>query len=118
MIFKTVTLTWKGKTYEVAPDQVMRLIAQIEDVITLTELLNPRGRPLAKISMAYGAALRYAGAQVRDDEIYESMFTSGVSAEASASAVSGLLSMMLPPSSVEAAASSKKAEPPAAATSS
>lgn len=116
MIFQKVTLSWKGQQFEVAADRVMMLIAQIEDVITLPELSNPRGRPLAKISMAYGAALRFAGAKVRDDEIYASMFAEG-SAEASTIAVSGLLQMMLPPSTVEIAPS-KKAEPPLADASS
>lgn len=116
MIFKPVTLSWKGAEYEVAADKVMMLIAQIEDVITLPELLNPKGRPLAKISMAFGAALRYAGAKVRDDEIYASMFAAG-SSDAAAAAVSGLLSMMLPPSTVETP-DPKKAEPPEAASSS
>lgn len=116
MIFKPVTLAWKGTEYEVPADKVMLLIAKVEDVITLSELLNPRGRPLAKISMAYGVALRHAGAKVRDEEIYASMFADG-SADTAAAAVSGLLAMMLPPSSLEAPAS-KKAEPPEAATSS
>lgn len=100
MIFQPVMLSWKGDDFEVPADRVMMLIAQVEDIVTLPELLSPKGRPLAKISMAYGAALRYAGAKVRDDEIYASMFSEG-SSESAASAVNGLLSMMLPPSAVE-----------------
>lgn len=100
MIFQPVMLSWKGDDFEVPADRVMMLIAQVEDIVTLPELLNPRGRPLAKISMAYGTALRFAGAKVRDDEIYASMFKEG-SSEAASAAVNGLLSMMMPPAAVE-----------------
>lgn len=117
MFSQPVFLSWKGQEYEVSADRVMMLIAQIEDVITLPQLLNPNGRPLAKISMAYGVALRYAGAKVRDDEIYASMFTEG-SAESASAAVNGLLSMMLPPASVAEKSPEKKAKPRKGAASS
>lgn len=115
-LFKTVTLSWKGEDFEVAADKVMLLIAQVEDIITLPELLNPKGRPLAKISMAYGVALRYAGAKVRDDEVYAAMFAEG-SSDAASNAVNGLLLMMVPPAATEPA-TTKKAAPRKAASSS
>ena len=115
-LFKPVTLTWKGEDYTVSADQIMQMIAKVEDILTLPELMNPKGRPLAKISMAYGAALRHAGARVTDEEIYSAMFTAGEQAGAAASAVQGLLIMMVPPSAVEQP--EKKAKPSKAAASS
>ena len=116
-LFKQVTLTWKGEEYTVPADQVMMMIAKVEDVLTLPELMNPKGRPLAKIAMAYGTALRHAGAKVRDDEIYAAMFTTGEQASAATDAVNGLLMMMVPPSVVEQPAA-KKAKPSKGASSS
>lgn len=116
-IFKPVTLTWKGVDYEVGADSVMMLIAKIEDIITLTELLNPKGRPIAKISMAYAEALRYAGARVKDDEVYAAMFKEGAS-DAATNAVNGLLMMMVPPPELVEDKPVKKAKPQKAARSS
>lgn len=93
-IFEPVTITWKGTDYTVQPDKVMMLIAKIEDIITFSELVaeNPK---LVKLAMAFGAALRYAGAKVTDDEIYASLFKEeGMGA---ADAVSSLILMMMPP---------------------
>lgn len=117
-LFKPVTLTWRGQEYTVPADQVMMMIAKVEDILTLPELMNPKGRPLAKISMAYGVALRHAGAKASDEEIYGAMFTAGEQAAASASAVQGLLMMMVPPSAVESKHQEKKEEPSAVASSS
>ncbi len=102
MIFEPVVLTWKGVDYEIAPDRVMMLIAKIEDILTLSEIFAYQGKgaaPMAKLSMAYGVALRYAGAKVRDDEVYKGMFDEcGSSA---GTAINALLSMMLPPAELQ-----------------
>lgn len=98
-IFQPVTFKWKEQEYTVQANQVMGLIAQIEDVITLAELLKRKGAPLAKVAMAYAAALRYAGAKVSDEEIYKGMFSSNAS-ETIQAAIAGLLSMMIPPEEV------------------
>lgn len=117
-LFKPVTLTWRGEEYTVPADQIMQMIAKVEDILTLPELMNPKGRPLAKISMAYGAALRHAGAKASDEEIYSAMFTAGEQAGAAAAAVQGLLMMMVPPSAVESKQPEKKAKPQKGAASS
>lgn len=98
-IFQPINLKWKGEEYEVAPDRVMQLIAKVEDVITLSEVYtySQRGAaPVAKIAMAYGVALRYAGAKVRDDEVYQGLFAEGGEGAIPA-ALNALLSMMIPP---------------------
>ena len=108
-IFDPVTLTWKGAEHTVAPDKIMGLIARIEEIVTLSEIhaaAQKGGMPLAKLAMAYGACLRYAGARVDDAEVYAGFF--GGSAEAIPAAVSSLLAMMVPPSRGEAPAAPAK----------
>ena len=68
-LFEPVTLTWKGQEYVVKPDQVMYLIAIVEDKITLRQL-SSGDVPFSRTAQAFGAALRYAGAKVNDDEVY------------------------------------------------
>lgn len=117
MIFDPVTLTWKGADYEVAPDRIMGLIARIEEIVTLSEIhgaAQKGGMPLAKLAMAYGACLRYAGARVEDAEVYASFFATG-NAEAIPNAVQALLMMMVPPSRASAPAAGAAAKKPPAA---
>lgn len=106
-IFKTIELSFKNKSYKIEPTNVMRCLAQIEDVITLQDLSNANRIPLVKLSQAYGIALRHAGANVSDEDVYECVFEEGGSAMVS-SAVAGLLSMMIPPAKFQAVASAKK----------
>ena len=95
-VFEPVTLTWQGEEFTVPADRVMGLICEVEEVVTLGELMGKKTTPVGKVSRAYAAALRYAGARVRDDEVYAGMFSSG--GENINQAVNGLLSMMIPPS--------------------
>jgi hypothetical protein len=79
----------------------MGAIARIEDVITLAELQNYSIRgaaPIGKLSMAYAAVLRYAGARVTDEEVYEKSFVGDREQEAMIMAIMNLMKMMLPAS--------------------
>lgn len=101
-VFEPVVLSWKGEEYKVEADRVMMLIAKIEDVITLSEVFSygqKGSAPMAKIAMAYGVALRYAGAKVRDDEVYKGLFGNGGSS--TAEALNALLAMMIPPEDLQ-----------------
>lgn len=95
-IFQDVTLSFANKEYKIEANSIMRCLAQIEDVISLAELTNKTHVPMVKLSMAYGIALRYAGATVSDEDIYANVFEPG-SAHVVQEAVSGLLLMMIPP---------------------
>ena len=101
-----VRLTWKGTTYTIPSDQVVMAVAQVEDYLTLDELARyaASGRaPLGKLSTAYAALLRYAGASdVTDREVYQGMFSDEDEAEAAVNATQGLLRLMLPPGDFEA----------------
>lgn len=109
--FEEVRITWKDREYRIPPDQVMRCIAKIEDIITLTELQRyseAKTIPFAKIALAFGAVLRHAGAQVNDFEVYRAMFSEALDAEdkpldeggkylVAVEAVHKLMVLMLPP---------------------
>lgn len=99
-IFKEVKLQWNGKEYVIPPNAVMMCIAKVEDVVTLAELVRYSNRntmPLAKLAQAFGVVLRYAGANVSDDEIYLGMFADGDMKEKANNAITTLLVMMMPP---------------------
>lgn len=75
--FEDVVLTWGGEEFTIPADQQMRLIAVIEDAlldhtgIPAVAILSRRGGPSqSRLSSAYAAALRHAGAKVTDEEIY------------------------------------------------
>ena len=102
-LFSEVNLEWGGKTYTVAPDRVMRLIDIIEDTITMLELnehAQAGTHPMAKIATAYADALSYAGAKVTAEDTYKAWFSAGDNKGVMASAIGGLLAMMIPPSAV------------------
>lgn len=105
-MFEPVEIEWKGETYTVPADQVMGLIATVEDVISLPELLiksKEQRVPMAKLSKAYAAALRYAGAKTTDEDVYQSLFAANNSPEKLTAMITGLMSMMIPPDAVRRA---------------
>lgn len=78
--FEDVTLSWRGVDYTVPANRQMMLIATIEDALSgdsgkqaLTILFRREGPPYSKLAAAFGAALRHAGANVSDEEVYLSI---------------------------------------------
>lgn len=106
-VFEDIHLSWGGKNYLIRSNRVMGAIARIEDVLTIPDLkryLDRNDAPLAKIAMAFGSVLRYAGAKVEDDEVYQSMLMDGEQASVATTAIEVLLMMMVPKSAIEKAA--------------
>lgn len=105
--FEEVRLSWNGKDLVIPPNDVLRAIAKVEDVLTLGDLagFTTKGRlPLAKLAQSFGILLRHAGAQVSDDEVYNGMFTGGgreLQRRAFA-AVAALQALMVPPEHLRA----------------
>ncbi len=107
--FQPVTLAWKGQEFTVAAEDQLRLIAEIEDALADSKgtpavlALTKRGGPsYSRLAGAYGAALRYAGAKVSDEEIYLTITEDLAKGDASAAvkmqdAVLGLLAIIAPP---------------------
>lgn len=120
-IFQDIELEWQGRTLRISAKRVMGLLHRIEDVITLKELSEAaatRGTvSLSRLASAYGAALRYAGATlVEDEDVYAALFDSDQGkAAAMQEAIMTLLMMMVPPTATKEAPG--KSAPAAAATS-
>lgn len=113
-IFDDQKFGWREREYAVPANRVLGAIARVEDVVTLQELAefaNKKRAPLGKLSQAYGAVLRYAGADVSDDDVYAGMFGSGATQLQVVQAVFALINMMVPRSAV-ANASANGAQPP------
>jgi len=104
-----VTLSWAGDEFTVPADRQLMLIAEIEDALSGNSglqaivILARRGGPShSRLALAYGAALRYAGANVTDAEIYNAIME-GFATQSSEvavlvqDAVLGLLSIVSPP---------------------
>ncbi len=99
-VFQDVELEWQGRVYAVPGRKIMPMICKIEDVVTLQEFerYSQTGNiPIARLCCAYGAALRYAGAPVSDDEVYEVAFRGAEEQEAIGLAITNLMMLMLPP---------------------
>lgn len=78
--FEDVTLSWKGADHIVPANKQLMLIQKIEDALAgetgeqaVSILFRKGGVPHSRLARAYGAALRYAGARVTDEEIYLSI---------------------------------------------
>lgn len=86
--FEPITLGHGDDVWEVPPDKVLRLIARVEDALVedtrlsaLQVLMRPQGPGMARLSRAYGVAVRYAASlhgvpssqQPTDEDIYLSI---------------------------------------------
>lgn len=99
-IFDDIKLTWEGKGYTIPARDVMVAIAAIEGHITLQELTQYASRgtaPMGRLSNAYAAVLRVAGADVTDAQVYLGMFSEVIDHGTISNTVNGLLTMMIPP---------------------
>lgn len=97
-LFEDLTLNWKGVEKQVKANNILPLIAKVEDVLTLNELYaySQKGAaPLAKISQCFGIMLRYSGHAVTDDNVYESIVLDGDTSASEATLF--ILKMMTPP---------------------
>lgn len=94
-IFEDITLTFGGDEYTIPSNGVMRLIAKIEDVISLQDLT---GQPkLSRLAEAYTVALVYAGCKkVNTEDVYASLFGDG-GRENIQNSITTLIQMMVPP---------------------
>lgn len=112
-IFDPITLTWEGEERTIPSGKVMRLLAKVEDIITLVELgrcLERQDLPMAKISMAYGVVLREAGFRVKDEEVYNGMFKTDELRVRAIDALTTLQVMMVPPERLRAKDAPEKPE--------
>jgi len=93
-----IVLVWSGEELQIKASNILHLVEQVEEIITLPELANATqsGKiPLARLAKAYGVTLRYAGFKVTDEQVYEGMFANG-DRRAVMAAINTLYSIMVP----------------------
>lgn len=78
--FEDITIGWGGASYVIPANRQMGLVARVEDALSgdsgrqaISVLMQREGPPYSRLAAAFGAALRYAGAVVKDEEIYLSI---------------------------------------------
>jgi hypothetical protein len=99
-VFTDIEMVWAGKPYTIKSHRVMGLIAQIEDVITFNEIamfMRRQTVPMARLCEAYAAALKYAGAKVTAETIYQTVYAETEKQMLVLKAVTSLLALGLPP---------------------
>lgn len=65
-----IVLTFRGETYRVPETKAFELGAEVEEVVTLSEIATWGQNPkFFKIARACGVMLRFAGARVSDTEV-------------------------------------------------
>jgi hypothetical protein len=94
-VFENTVISWSGSDYTIKSNQVLQAIAQIEEIISISDLFDSKPK-LAKISMAFGSVLRYAGAKVLDDDVYSALVRSNDETVTAVTAINALLTLMLP----------------------
>ena len=75
-IFTDIEMVWAGKTYTIKSHRMMGALAQVEQFVTGTELALFGQRqtiPLVRMCQAYAAVLKYAGARVSEEDIYQAV---------------------------------------------
>jgi hypothetical protein len=112
-IFQPIRLSWHSRDFTIPAERVMGAIAVVEEVMTFPEIVRMigGGHPnISKVARAYGALLRYAGAGVDDDEVYEGLFKPGTMHAQVLTALDMLAAMMLPPSAIVSLSSGAASE--------
>ncbi len=120
MSFEPVTLGWRGEDYVIPAKDVLSLVAVIEDQLAgpsglpaVVVLTNKPGPTHARLARAFGAALRFAGAKVTDEEIYLSIQSDIVEGGADAlmtiqGTIMALLAIVSPPAALRLRGGAKK----------
>jgi len=92
--FQDVKFKYKDEVYSVKSNNVFRLIGQIEEVISLGEILNPNPS-MMKICSAFACCVNYAGGNTTGEKVYCHIFSD--ESFSPVDAVANLQSLMIPP---------------------
>lgn len=69
-----IVMTFRGAEYRIPEDRAFAVGEEIEDIVTLPELIAFGTAPkFHKVARCYGVMLRHAGATVSDREVYAEM---------------------------------------------
>lgn len=75
-VYPELQLSWQGKDYRIKP--TMALLNRLEQHFSLARLAHrivTGDTPLSHMAVMVGEMLRFAGAQVTDDEVLEQLLT-------------------------------------------
>lgn len=106
--FEEVPLPWEGKRHVIKPERVLkavRLLEYMEPPLMLHHFLRfvqEKRFPLATMAEAYAVLLRFAGAEVKDEQVVYAMQADTEVMQHALEAVEKLFAMMLPPAEVQA----------------
>ena len=74
-IFQDITFEFQGEQYSITANTVFPLIAQIDEVMPLSELLSKDKIPsVVKICKAFSICIKYAGGNVETEQVYNELF--------------------------------------------
>lgn len=71
---REITISFKDKVYTIPAYKAFQIGEEIETIASLAEMAQWQRNPrFHKIARCYGTMLRFAGAKVRDDEVFTEM---------------------------------------------
>ena len=89
---RDLVLTWAGVEYSIPERRIFALGEAVEDVVTLTDIQGWHTRPqFRRMSRAYGTMLRFAGARVSDEEVFDAVVGPKAQADVASQAIVALL---------------------------
>jgi len=97
-VFEDVSVEFNGETKVIPANKVLKLIAQLEEIQTLPELMAMRENKdfsISKISSSYGTLLRYAGFDIDDEGAYEAVAVGSI--DVAVNAILAIILIMIPP---------------------
>lgn len=103
--FQDITFTFKGESYFVKSNNVFRLIGQVEEVISIGEILNPNPS-MMKVCTAFACCINYAGGKTTGEDVYCYLFSDDEFSPLDA--VKNLQSLMIPPDEYKIAQGTKE----------
>jgi hypothetical protein len=78
-VFSDFKMSWDGVDYSIPKDRILGAIEIVEDVVTISQihsmLADPETIKFRKVARAFGELLRYAGAKITDEQVYEGLFS-------------------------------------------
>ncbi|MBX9758704.1 MAG: hypothetical protein K2Y29_07985 [Beijerinckiaceae bacterium] len=106
-VFSDFKMSWDGVDYSIPKDRILGAIDAVEDVVTISQihtmLADPEKIRFRKVARAFGELLRYAGAKISDEAIYEGMFSQDKDKTSSVMvSLFLLLKLMIPESAMKA----------------
>lgn len=95
-MFKPVEFSWKGQTKTIPANEVLAVIAAVEECVTFFDLAS-QNKKFAKVARGYSEALRMAGFNCTAEEVYSAMMGGDDDGRA---AITSLIGLMIPPKEV------------------